>query len=122
MQKAARLRGEVDKLERESPRRRSWAGRVYSFVTRALACLVIIVLAVDGWFAYNAFRNEAPGSESTAEATAGGPTYSGLVIFEDFDRFAGRVAITNPFPRDIRCWWTSTCTTGTRQSASSSGR
>ena len=27
--------------------------------------------------------------------------YSDLVIFEDFDRFAGTVAITNPFGRDI---------------------
>ncbi len=62
---------------------------------------MIIVLAVDGWFAYDAFRDEAPGSGTTAEATAGGPTYSDLVIFEDFDQFGGRVAITNPFPRDI---------------------
>ena len=27
--------------------------------------------------------------------------YSDLVILEDFDRFGGRVSITNPFPRDI---------------------
>ncbi len=101
LRKASRLRGEVEQLEREAPRRRSLAGRVFSFVTRSLACVVIIVLAIDGWFAYDAFRDEAPGSGATAEATAGGPTYSDLVIFEDFDRFGGRVAITNPFPRDI---------------------
>jgi hypothetical protein len=101
LQKAARLRERVERLEREAPRRRSLARRVFSFVTRSLACVVVIVLAVDGWFAYNAFRDDEGGSGATAEATAGGPTYSDLVIFEDFDRFSGRVSITNPFHRDI---------------------
>ena len=101
LRKASRLRGEVEQLEREAPRRRSLAGRIFSFVTRALACFVIIVLAIDGWFAYDAFRDETPGSGSTAEAAAEGPTYSDLVVFEDFEQFAGRLAITNPFPRDI---------------------
>ena len=66
-----------------------------------MTCLVLIVLAVDGWFAYDAFRNEPPGSGTSASSTADGPTYSDLEIFEDSGRFAGRVAITNPFDRDI---------------------
>lgn len=101
LQKASRLRGEVEQLERRAPRRRSLAGRVFSFVTISLTCVVLIVLAIDGWFAYDTFRDEGPGSGATAEAAAGGPTYSDLVIFEDFNRFGGRVAITNPFPHDI---------------------
>ena len=104
LQKAARLRGEVERLDPRPQKRRSLAGRVFSFVTRSLACLVVIVLAVDGWFAYDSFRDKASGSEASAEVAAGGPTYSDLVVFEDFDRFAGRVAITNPFPRDIEVW------------------
>ena len=101
LQKAARLRGEVERLQRRPPRRRSLAGRVFSFVRVSLTCLVLIVLAVDVWFAYDAFRNEAPGSGTTAASPAGGPTYSDLEIYEDSGSFAGQVAITNPFDRDI---------------------
>ena len=100
LQKAARLRGEVERLERRAPERRSPAGRVLGYVTKSLTCLVLIVLAVDGWFAYDAFRNEPPESGTSASSTADGPTYSDLEIFENSGRFAGRVAITNPFDRE----------------------
>ena len=106
LQKAARLRGEVEQLERKAPKRRSLAGRVFSFVIISLTCLVLIVLAVDGWFAYDAFRHDAPGSGTTTSSTADGPTYSDLEIFETVGRFAGRVAITNPFDRDIEVFVT----------------
>ena len=68
LRKAARLRGEVEKLEREAPRRRHLAGRIFSFVTISLTCLVLIVLAIDGWLAYDVFRDKAPGSGGAAEA------------------------------------------------------
>ena len=55
----------------ERLRRRSLAGRVFSFATRTLACVVIIVLIVDGWFADDAFRDKTSGSDATAEATGG---------------------------------------------------
>ena len=55
LQKSARLRGEVERLERRAPKRRSLVGRAFSFVTVSLTCLVLVVLAVDGWFAYDAF-------------------------------------------------------------------
>jgi hypothetical protein len=101
LQKAARLRAEVEQLERRAPKRKSLAGRVLFFVNISLTCLVLIVLVVDGWFAYDAFRNEPPESGISASSTADGPTYSDLEIFESSGRFAGRVAITNPFDRDI---------------------
>ena len=101
LRSASQLRGQVEKLERAAPKRRSSVRRLFSFVTRALACVVVIVLVVDGWFAYDAFRSEAPGSEAKSSSRSGGPTYSDLVIFEDLNHFSGRVAITNPFPRDI---------------------
>ena len=106
LRKASQLRGEVEQLERRAPRRRSPAGRVLSFVTISLTCIVLSVLAIDGWFAYDTFRDEAPGSGATAEETAGGPTYSDLEFFETVGRFAGRVAITNPFDRDIEVFVT----------------
>ena len=101
LQKAARLRGEIEQLERNVPKHRSLARRVFSFVTISLTCLVLIVLAVDGWFAYDVFRHHAPGSGTTTSSERG-PTYSDLQIFEDSGHFAGRVAITNPLDPDVQ--------------------
>ncbi len=101
LQKAARLRGQVERLELEALRRRTFAGRVFSFFIGFLTCVVIAVLAVDGWLAYGAFRHEAPGSGTSTSSTGVGPTYSDLKVFEDLDQFAGQVSISNPLARDI---------------------
>jgi hypothetical protein len=101
LQKSARLRREVDSLFRETSKRPSLIGRAGRFVIRFLTAVVVMVLAIDGWFAYEAFHRDGPKSGTTASSTVGGPTYSDLQVFEDFGRFAGRVAITNPFDRDI---------------------
>ncbi|WP_460713704.1 hypothetical protein [Nocardioides dilutus] len=106
LQKAARLRREVEQMEPRTPKRRSFAGRFFSFVRTSLTCLVLIVLAVDVWLAYDAFRREAPESGTSASSPADGPTYSDLEIFDSGGRFAGQVAITNPFDRDIEVFVT----------------
>lgn len=106
LQKAARLREEVERLERRPPKRRGLTGRVLSFITTSLTCLVLIVLAVDVWLAYDAFRSEAPEPGTTATSTADGPAYSDLEIYESDGSFAGQVSITNPFDTDIEVFVT----------------
>lgn len=106
LQRAAKLRAQVDGREPRAPKRRSMTGRVFSFVRIALTCLVLIVLAVDVWFAYDAFRSDEPSAGTSASSAAESPTYSDLEIFESSAHFAGQVAITNPFDRDIEVFVT----------------
>ncbi len=106
LQKAAKLRAQVEGLEPRAPKRRSMTGRVFSFVRIALTCLVLIVLAADAWFAYDAFRSDEPAAGTSASSAAEGPTYSDLEIFESSGSFAGWVAISNPFDRDIEVFVT----------------
>ena len=96
--KAARLRRDVEGLDPRPRKRRSLAGKTFSFVTRSVASLVVVVLATDALFAYRVFHDDpAQAVSSSAE----GPTYSDLQIYEDQGYFAGRVSTTNPFAKDI---------------------
>jgi hypothetical protein len=61
---------------------------------------VTVILVVDGWFAYDAFFRDDPGSGAGVTAEATSPTYSGLRIVDDAGLFAGDVTINNPFDRD----------------------
>ena len=106
LQKAARLRGQVEKLELEALRRRTFAGRVFSFFIGFLTCVVIAALAVDGWLAHDAFRHEAPGSGTSTSSTGVGPltriSRSSRISTNSPDRF--RSAIRSH--ATSRCSWT----------------
>ena len=99
LQKAARLRRDIERFAPPPPKRGSLLGRVFTFIVRSLTWLVVLLLAVDGFLAYRTFhQNERAG---TTASSVGGPTYSDLQVYKAFDNFAGRVAITNPFAHDI---------------------
>lgn len=101
LQKAAKLRAQVELLEPRAHKRRSRTGRVFSFVRVALTCLVLVVLGVDVGLAYEAFRSAGPAPGTSTSLAVEEPTYSDLQVFENSERFAGQIAITNPFNRDI---------------------
>jgi hypothetical protein len=121
LQKAARLRAQIEQLDRDvSSRRPGLVVRLYRFSRRSLAGLVVAVLVVDGWFAYRAFDTEHR-SEDGISAAGASPTYSGLQIFDDAGSFAGRVATANPFDTDIELFVTVDLYDGQQQVGEVSG-
>ncbi|MCW2764932.1 MAG: hypothetical protein JWO11_891 [Nocardioides sp.] len=100
LQRAARLRRSLEKSEHEAWKSGSLLCLVLSFIGTTLTVLVVAVLAVDGWLAYDVFVRDDTGTPATSSAAATEPTYSDLSIFDESGSFAGEVTITNPFDRD----------------------
>jgi cytochrome c biogenesis protein CcdA len=55
LRKSARLRAQVEQLERNALQRWSLARRVWAFITGVLTTFVVLVLVTDGLFAYHVF-------------------------------------------------------------------
>ena len=55
LRRAERLQAEIEQLDRETGRR-GRVRRAYSNVVGGILLVVLLVLAVDGWFAYHLFR------------------------------------------------------------------
>jgi hypothetical protein len=91
----------LEKSEHDAWKSTSLIHLVLSWVSITLTVLVSVLLVVDGWFAYDVFFRDDPGSPPVASSHGDEPTYSGLRIAEDQGRFAGEVTIRNPFDRDV---------------------
>jgi hypothetical protein len=101
LQRAAQLRQSLEKSEHQAWKSRSLLRLVLTFVSTTLTVLVIAVLVVDGWFAYDVFVRDDAGTSAGSATAATEPKYSDLEIFEAAGSFSGDVTITNPFDRDI---------------------
>ena len=72
VQKAARLRAEMTRLEVDAPRQ-GLVGRVWEGVVDCLMLAVLLVLAIDGWLAYRAFHDQPDAPAPDSGAVTGAP-------------------------------------------------
>jgi hypothetical protein len=98
----ARLLAEVDRLDKDEVRRRYGAGFVSRWlrrISRLLTVAVVVVLVVDGWYAYEEFFNDEP-----VRTAPGEPGWSALEVWEEAGRFGGQVTIDNPTARHVEMY------------------
>lgn len=97
-----RLLAEVDRLDTDEVRRRQgrgFVGRWLRRISQLLTLAVLVVLAVDGWYAYDEFTRDEP-----IRAAPGEPGWSDLEVWDANGRFAGQVTIDNPTDRYVEMW------------------
>lgn len=99
LRKSIRLRSQVAGLDPCPPERPGLGSRVWKGIKRLVVCAVVVFLGAAGLFTYHEVKEAKQSSRHSA--TAGGPAYSDLRIFEELGTFAGQVAVTNPFDHDI---------------------
>ena len=90
---------EVDRLDTDEVRRRQgrgFVGRWLRRVSRLLTLAVLVVLLVDGWYAYDEFFRDEP-----IRAAPGGPGWSDLEVWEAGGYFGGQITIDNPTDRYV---------------------
>jgi hypothetical protein len=70
---------------------------LFTWTSRLLTLILLMVLALLAWFAYDIFIGDRDGSlRSPSE-----PSYSELEIYEDAGHFGGTITLRNPLEDDI---------------------
>lgn len=75
-------------------------GKYLTRLTRILTFLVVLVLGVTCWVAYQKITEERDGGDPPA-AAPNEPSYSDLQIFDNAGDFGGTISIHNPLDRDV---------------------
>lgn len=107
IERAARLRAQVEALEREDRergRRPGWPRRVLGWFPRIVTAVLVAVLVADGYLAYRAFTDDVSptGAGWRTDESAPDFAWADLVVEADPDSsFGGTIRVRSDVDRDM---------------------